>query len=155
MMYLYIVVAKIITWIMSITKNEIDNITGQNHEGNRANKPVRILTASSITGDKVLNNAGEDLGRITDIMLNLNEGNIEYVVIAFGGFLGINRKYFAVPFAALTIDTERHAFIFDQSKDSFERYPGFDKDHWPQANFHTRNTVRYGSFMGSNSGSDH
>jgi sporulation protein YlmC with PRC-barrel domain len=136
-------------------KNEIDNATGQNHEGRRANHPVRILTASSIIGDKVMNSAGEDLGRIMDIMLNLNDGNIEYVVISYGGFLGVNRKYFAVPFNALVIDTDKHAFIFDQSKESFETHPGFDKDHWPESNFHTRATMNYGGFMGPNSGSDH
>ncbi|RAW02016.1 PRC-barrel domain-containing protein [Pseudochryseolinea flava] len=136
-------------------QNALDNTTGKNHTGKEANKPVRILTAKSIIGDKISNCADEDLGSIEDIMLNIDEGRIEYVIIAFGGFIGMNKKYFAVPFAALTIDTKNHAFVFDQSRSVFENDPGFDKKHWPDANFHTTRSRNYGGFMGANTGSDH
>jgi sporulation protein YlmC with PRC-barrel domain len=136
-------------------KNELDNSTGKNHTGNHANQPVRILTASSIIGDKVYNKTGDDLGKIMDIMLNVDEGNIEYVIIAFGGFMGMGQKYFAVPFEALVLDANLQAFIFDQNVASFENHPGFDKGHWPEANFHTQDTKYYGGFMGPNTGSDH
>ena len=136
-------------------ENELDNSTGKNHAGNHANRPVKILTASSVIGDKVYNKNGDDMGRILDIMLDMDTGNIEYVIIAFGGFMGMHKKYFAVPFEALTLDGDQQAFIFDQNKESFERHPGFDKGHWPEANFHTKETRYYGGFMGPNTGSDH
>src|SRR5690348_4925744 len=100
-------------------QNELDNTTGKNHGGRHANDPVRVLTARSIIGDKVFNDVGEDLGKVVDIMLNIDNGKIEYMVIAFGGFVGVNQKYFAVPFDALTLDTENHAFIFEQSRSAF------------------------------------
>ncbi len=136
--------------------NEKDSTTGINHAGKSANPPLKILTASSICGDRVFNTAGERLGKIKDIMLNLEDGTMQYVVIRFGGFLGMFGKYFAVPFDALTIDVDRRAFILDQSLASFEVRPGFDKDHWPQANMQTayRSRVK-GGFMGANTGSDH
>ena len=134
---------------------EVDNATGLNHEGPRANTPVRRLTATSIIGDKVINPGGEDLGRIEDIMLNIDDGTIAYVIIAFGGFLGYSQKYFAVPVSALTVDTKHHAFVLDQNRSDFENNPGFDKDHWPDANFHAESTRNYSGFMGVNTGSDH
>ena len=136
-------------------QNELDNTTGENHTGKHANQPVRVLTARSIMGDKVRNPSGEDLGRIEDIMLNIDDGRIEYIIIAFGGFLGYRQKYFAVPVEALTVDTKNHAFIFDQTRSAFENNPGFDKDHWPDANFHAQSTRNYRGFMGVNTGSDH
>ena len=136
-------------------ENELDNSTGKNHTGNYANHPVRILTASSIIGDKVYNKTGDDLGKIMDIMLNVDDGNIEYVIIAFGGFMGMRQKYFAVPFEALILDADHQIFIIDQNVESFENNPGFDKGHWPEANFHTQHTRYYGGFMGPNTGSDH
>ena len=136
-------------------KNELDNSTGKNHTGNHANHPVRIRTASSIIGDKVYNKTGDDLGKIMDIMLNVDDGNIEYVIIAFGGLMGMGRKYFAVPFEVLILDVDHQAFILDQNKESFENHPGFDKGHWPEANFHSQATRYYGGFMGPNTGSDH
>ena len=134
---------------------EQDNMTGENHAGKRPNTPVQFLTASSIIGDKVFNHLDEDLGEIKEIMLDITKGKIEYVVIDFGGFLGIGAKYFAVPFGALEIDTKRQAFLLRQSKEVLEKAPGFDKDHWPETNSHTLRDsgVYWGDFMGSNSGS--
>lgn len=31
----------------------------------------------------------------------------------------------------MELDTENKRFIFDQSKETLENAPGFDKDHWP------------------------
>lgn len=135
--------------------NEKDNLTGENHAGNHANEPIKILTATSMLGDKVFNRTGDHLGKIMDIMLNLSNGKVEYVVIQSGGFMGISQKYFAVPFNALVVDADRHAFILNQNKDAFKDHPGFDKNHWPETNSHPQYLRHYGGFMGPNTGSDH
>lgn len=115
----------------------IDNMTGRNNSGARPNDPVKNLTASSIIGDKIFNHEGETLGRINDLMIDVNEAKITYVVVAFGGFFGMGRKYFAVPMHALTIAREhRNAFILNETKESLKNYPGFDKEHWPGTNSH-------------------
>lgn len=93
---------------------------------------VRALSASTMIGDDVTNPAGEDLGNVEEIMLDINGGRIAYAVLSFGGFLGLGDKYFAVPWDALTVDTEEHAFILDVDKETLENAPGFDKDNWPQ-----------------------
>jgi len=140
----------------TLEKLEQANMTGENHTGNKPNTPVKYLTSSTIVGDKVFNHLGEDLGKIKEIMLDIREGKIEYVVIEFGGFLGIAEKLFAVPFKALSIDTERHAFILNQKREVLEKAPGFDKDHWPETNSHgmTSTNTYWGSFMGPNTGSE-
>jgi hypothetical protein len=56
---------------------------------------------------------------------------------------------------ALILDADEQIFIIDQNVESFENHPGFDKGHWPEANFHTPYTRYYGGFMGPNTGSDH
>jgi len=134
---------------------KIDNLTGTNHAGNRANNPVKSLTATSIIGDKIYNPEGEHLGRIKDLMLDIIDGKIDYVVIEFGGFMGLGEKYFAIPYKALVINTERQVFILDQKKEVLEEAPGFDKDHWPETNAHDihANTAYWGGFMGANTGS--
>jgi sporulation protein YlmC with PRC-barrel domain len=115
----------------------IDNMTGRNNSGSKPNDPLTHLAVSSLIGDNIFNPSGENLGKIKDIMINITEAKIAYVVIEFGGFLGINQKYFAVPMQALTIAKEhRNAFILNETKESLKRYPGFDKDHWPNTNSH-------------------
>jgi sporulation protein YlmC with PRC-barrel domain len=138
-------------------KLDKDNMTGKNHSGHHPNTPVKYLTASTVIGDEVCNQQGEHLGKIKDIMLDINEGKIDYVVMEFGGFLGIGEKYFAVPFKALVIDTEHHAFILNQSREVLENAPGFDKDHWPETNSHAlkSSSAYWGGFMGANTGTEY
>jgi hypothetical protein len=83
-------------------------------------------------------------------MLNIKEGKIEYVVIEFGGFLGIGEKLFAVPFQALRFNRKHDDFVLDVEKSFMEKAPGFDKDHWPETNGHYFDLLadHWGSFMG-------
>lgn len=122
-----------------------DNFTGKNCEGRHPNTPLRYLTASSIIGDKVHNELDEHLGKITDIMLDITAGTIEYVVIEFGGFLTIGTKLFAVPFDLLRVDPDRKMFILDQPREMLQKNPGFDMNHWPETNHHAE--PAYWSFV--------
>ena len=135
---------------------EVDNLTGRNHEGAHANTPVRLLTASSVMKDTIIGPTGEKLGYIKDIMLNLEGGTIEYIVMESGGFLGLGGKFFALPFRVLRLNAEEHAFVLDLDKDILKEAPGFDKDHWPGTNAHDFDTANtyWGGFMGPNTGSE-
>lgn len=127
-----------------------DNQTGLNHEGRKANSPVERLTASSIIGDRIENPEGEDLGKIDNLMVSLNDGQIEYAVVEFGSFLGIGGKLFAVPFRELRIDPGKKVFILNRDKEYLKQSPGFDKTHWPDTNEHTyfdNVKMYYGSYL--------
>jgi sporulation protein YlmC with PRC-barrel domain len=115
---------------------EVDNTTGTNHEGPRANTPVQRLTATSIIGDKVENPQGENLGKIDNLMVNLNGGHVEYAVVEMGAFLGIGGKLFAIPFSELHVDPVKEVFILNRTKEYLKDIPGFDKTHWPDTNAH-------------------
>ncbi len=122
----------------TIRKNyDVDNATGRNHEGPSANAPVTRLTATSIIGDKVENLEGEDLGKIDNFMINIQSGQIEYVVLEFGSFLGVGGKLFAIPYKQLYLNAEKECFVLNREKESFKDMPGFDKTHWPGTNDHT------------------
>ena len=126
---------------------EQDNLSGVNHGPLFPNMPLKYLAASSIIGDKVHNMANEHMGEIKDIMIDITTGKIDYVVIEFGGFLGIGIKYFAVPFSALQVDGEKKSFVFNQKKEVLEKAPGFNMDHWPDTNIHFDEIHSYWSFM--------
>jgi sporulation protein YlmC with PRC-barrel domain len=92
---------------------------------------VRVLSARVLTGDRVRNQAGQDLGKVEEIMLDVPGGKIAYAVLSFGGILGIGDKLFAVPWSALRLDNEKHEFILEASREALEKAPGFDKNNWP------------------------
>ncbi|MDQ6663210.1 MAG: PRC-barrel domain-containing protein [Acidobacteriota bacterium] len=91
----------------------------------------RVLAAGTLAGDRVRNSTGEDLGRIEEIMIDIDSGRVAYAVLSFGGFLGIGDKLFAVPWEALTINTEDREFVLNVDRQVLEDAPGFDKDKWP------------------------
>ncbi len=89
------------------------------------------MDADTLIGDNVVNAAGEDLGEIKAIMLDVESGRVAYAVLSFGGFLGMGNKLFAIPWSALTLDADEKRFVLDIAKDRLDNAPGFDKDHWP------------------------
>jgi sporulation protein YlmC with PRC-barrel domain len=113
-----------------------DDFTGVNQGERHPNVPLRYLTASSIIGDKVHDEKDAAMGKIEDIMLDITTGKIDYVVVEFGGFLGIGIKYFAVPFNMLEVDPDKKIFVFKGDKELLKKAPGFDLSHWPDTNFH-------------------
>jgi len=90
-----------------------------------------VMDADTLIGDSVVNGAGEDLGEIKAIMLDVESGRIAYAVLSFGGILGMGNKLFAIPWSALTLDAGEKRFVLDIAKDRLDNAPGFDKDSWP------------------------
>ena len=91
----------------------------------------RVLSASTLAGDKVRNPAGEDLGKVDELMIDIPSGKVAYAVVSFGGILRMGNKLFAVPWNVLTIDEDEKCFVLDIDKQTLESAPGFDKDNWP------------------------
>jgi sporulation protein YlmC with PRC-barrel domain len=91
----------------------------------------RVLSASTLSSDDVYNPKGEKLGSIKELMLDIKSGKVCYAVLSFGGFLSLGEKLFAVPWSALTVDTENKRFVMDTTEERLKNAPGFDTDHWP------------------------
>jgi sporulation protein YlmC with PRC-barrel domain len=96
-----------------------------------AKKYRRVLSASTLTGDKVVNAAGEDLGKIDEIMIDTPTGRVAYAVLSFGGFLGMGNKLFAIPWDKFALDEQNKRFVLNIDRAKLEQAPGFDKDNWP------------------------
>jgi sporulation protein YlmC with PRC-barrel domain len=96
-------------------------------------KNPKVLSASTLKGDKVTNAKGEDLGTVEEIMLDLERGRIAYVVLSFGRVNWMpNDKLFAVPWEALAISFHDKKFILNVSKETLKSAPGFDRNKWPE-----------------------
>ena len=97
-----------------------------------ADPPARhVISARKLTGYRVRNRAGEDLGSVDEIMIDASSGRVAYAVLSFGGFLGFGDKRFAVPWNALDVDERENELILDADRSSLDGAPGFDKDQWP------------------------
>jgi sporulation protein YlmC with PRC-barrel domain len=114
-----------------------------------AEQKRRVLSASSLIGDEIKNPQGEKLGKLEEIMIDLESGKIAYGVLSFGGFLGMGEKLFALPWNKLHVDQERECLVLNANKERLKDMPGFDKDHWPDMadlNWKTRISDYYENF---------
>lgn len=104
--------------------------------GKETNKRIvasRSFRSSNLEGMPVYNLAGEEVGKIEELVINVEQGRIEYAALGVGGFLGIGEKMFAVPWRLFTLnyDETKSFFVLDVSKQVLEKAPGFDKSRWP------------------------
>jgi len=103
--------------------------TAQSNEG----MPARRI--EDIVGAPVQNSQGQDLGKINDIVINLQSGTANYAALSFGGFLGIGDKLFAMPWRQIDFrvdaKSQKLTAVVNISKESLEKAPSFDKNHWP------------------------
>lgn len=89
------------------------------------------IKASSMIGTDVVNPKGENLGDVKEVVIDPQTGKVAYAVVSFGGFLGMGKKLFAIPFSAFKYDLKENEYVLDISKERLEAAPGFDEDHWP------------------------
>jgi len=90
-----------------------------------------IVAIGSICGSSVSGADGETLGSITEIMVDTAGGGVAYVVLAYGGVLGVGEKLFALPWSALSIDAASGKITTSLTRDRLDGLDGFDKDAWP------------------------
>lgn len=90
-----------------------------------------VLASGTLIGDKVVNQKDENIGKIEELMISLENGNVAYAVMSFGGFLNFGDKFFAIPWKTLHVDQEKKCFVLNVDKERLKTAPGFDKNHWP------------------------
>jgi sporulation protein YlmC with PRC-barrel domain len=94
------------------------------------------MRSNELIGLQVRNNAGENLGDVNDLLVDLKSGEAKHVVLSFGGFLGIGTRLFAVPWDKAEF---RHAeddkyFVYNVTQEQLENAPSFERDMWPNVN---------------------
>jgi hypothetical protein len=89
-----------------------------------------VWSASRLISERVRNRAGEDIGRIEDLVIDPNSGNVEYAVASFDGF-GRSDDLFAIPWSELSFSPSRDYLIADFDNERLRRAPSFRRGAWP------------------------
>jgi sporulation protein YlmC with PRC-barrel domain len=100
-------------------------------QGPAAGPGARLVNASRLYGDRVVNRRGELLGTVNELLLDVERGAIAYAVMAYGGFMGVGERLFALPWSALKLNPEAGCLVIDAERSTFDSAPAFDRDHWP------------------------
>lgn len=93
-------------------------------------KSVRFVPTIKLQQYDVINKKGQDMGQVQTFVVDMREGLIAFVLVAFGGFLGITDKWFALPWSALKWHPETMKFILNMPEEVLKNAPGMHKDKW-------------------------
>ncbi len=102
----------------------------EQREMNEGDNAINFVRASKLMDAKVVNPSGTHLGSVENLAINAEQGQVAYVVVASGGFLGMGDKKFAIPWTALNIRTGDRV-VLDADKQTLKDMNGFRGKDWP------------------------
>ena len=82
----------------------------------------------------VENASGKEIGEIRDIIVDANNGRVQYAVLEYGGFLGMGEKLFPFPLSVFRTSADGGELVLDVPEDRLRKAPGFLRDKWPDWN---------------------
>src|SRR3984893_18651544 len=88
---------------------------------------VGLAVASDIYKADVYDNSENEIGDVTDLVMNSN-GNVTTAVIGVGGFLGVRQKDVAVPFKDLKISSRdgKDWLVLNRAKEELGAAPAYE-----------------------------
>jgi sporulation protein YlmC with PRC-barrel domain len=87
------------------------------------------MPASELLGREVVSAHGRPLGEVEDLVIDVREARVPYAVLAFGGWMGLGEKLYAVPTEALAVAPGK--LVLNVSTAPLVNAPGFARDAWP------------------------
>ena len=70
---------------------------------------------------RIVNQEGNRISTVDDLILNLHEGTVRYIVVGVGGFLGIGQDYVAVPWDMIEYDEQENNLVMAVSDEDEEQ----------------------------------
>jgi sporulation protein YlmC with PRC-barrel domain len=107
----------------------------------------RFIPTTRLEHYDLVNEQGQDLGQVQNFVIDMLAGRIGFVIVAFGGMLGITDKWFAMPWEIMTWSPDKRKFIVDMPKNVLEAAPGMHKEKWMEeinSDFLAKSYLHYG-----------
>ncbi|MEY2493024.1 MAG: hypothetical protein QOH24_1975 [Verrucomicrobiota bacterium] len=91
-----------------------------------------LVAASEIKGTKVHNLQNQDIGYIDEVLIEPDTGQVRFVVLNVGGFLGIGGTKVAVPWTAFQLAKEgnKPKWVLDADKERLKNAPKVEGTHY-------------------------
>ena len=87
------------------------------------------IPSDEIIGRKVVNQRGETLGKIEELVVQPQKKEV-HAVISVGGFLGIGDHDVVVPMKDLSVTPDNVTLISQQTKEDLKTLPKYDENKW-------------------------
>jgi len=82
-----------------------------------------LISANKVEGTNVDDAGGNRLGAIATVMIDKASGRIAYAVLSFGGFLGLGRSHYPLPWNQMRYDTDRDGYVVSLTEAQLKEAP--------------------------------
>lgn len=90
-----------------------------------------LIGSDKVEGTHVYGSDGEHIGHIERVMIGKRDGQIAYAVLAFGGFMGIGKNYYPLPWSSLTFNDRLGGYEVSVTEDQLREAPSYlADDEW-------------------------
>jgi len=79
--------------------------------GVETNETRDLISSDKVEGTSVYDRNGNNLGTISNLMLDKRSGQVAYAVLSFGGFLGMGSSYHPLPWDQLHYDSNQGGYL--------------------------------------------
>ena len=90
-----------------------------------------LIGSDKVEGTRVYGSDGEHIGHIERVMIGKRDGQVAYAVLAFGGFMGIGKNYYPLPWSSLTYNDRLGGYEVSVTEDQLREAPSYlADDEW-------------------------
>jgi len=86
-----------------------------------------LIGSDKVEGTYVYRSNGENVGTIQRVMLDKRSGKVAYVVMSFGGFMGIGEDYYPLPWNRLTHNERLGGYEVNINEAQLQRAPKYNQ----------------------------
>lgn len=90
-----------------------------------------IVNSKKLNGAEVMNPAGEKLGKVHELAVDLEAGRVVEVILSVGGVLGIGERLVAIPPSALSM-TDEAGLRLATDRERLKSSEEFNGDRWAE-----------------------
>lgn len=91
----------------------------------------RTIASDKVEGTAVYNAQDEKIGTIQSVMIDKYNGQVQYAVMSFGGFLGIGERYHPLPWSILRYNEKLSGYVVGIDKEALKSGPSFARGDNP------------------------
>lgn len=92
-------------------------------------KSTPLISSGDVNGNPVVDPSGAKIGEIDHLMIERETGQVAYASVGFGGFLGLGKDHYPVPWKRLSYDPSLGAYRTDITEEEVKGAPE-PHDEW-------------------------
>ena len=90
-----------------------------------------LIGSDKVEGTAVYGADDSNIGTIERVMIDKLSGRVSYVVLAFGGFLGLGNDHYQLPWQSLKYDTRLGGYVTGVTEEQLRGAPKYsDEREW-------------------------